>query len=103
METFGVGVQNLSGKQKNVPMMIKIGWKGCPYCGDHEVYRSRTEPLTWLDRVCGVFLLQLVRCHQCEYRHYRPIFFPTPEYPRPTRKEIGARAAVDDEEQKRSA
>jgi hypothetical protein len=29
--------------------ILKIGWKSRPYCGDHEVYRSRTEPLTWLD------------------------------------------------------
>lgn len=63
--------------------MVKIGWKRCPHCGDHEVYRSRREPLTWLDRVCGVFLFQLVRCHDCEHRHYRPVFIPTPEYPYP--------------------
>jgi hypothetical protein len=46
--------------------MLKIGWKGCPYCGDHEVYRSRSEPMTWLDRTCWLFLLQLVRCYESE-------------------------------------
>jgi hypothetical protein len=60
--------------------MLKIGLKRCPYCGDDEVYRSRREPLTWLDRVCGLFLLRLVRC-RCQLRHYRPVFFPAPEYP----------------------
>jgi hypothetical protein len=58
----------------------KIGWKHCPYCGDDEVYRSRREPLTWVDRVCVLLLLQLVRCRRCQMRHYRPVFFPAPEY-----------------------
>jgi len=61
--------------------MLKIGWKKCPYCGDHEVYRSGSGPLSWLDRNCGLFLLQLVRCRECELRHYRPIFLPAAEYP----------------------
>ena len=61
--------------------MLKIGWKRCPYCDGNEVYRSRTEPLTWLDRVRGLLLLELVRFHRCQLRHYRPIFFPAPEYP----------------------
>jgi hypothetical protein len=65
----------------------KIGWKTCPYCEDEEIYRSRKEPLTWLDRARGLFLLQLVRCRRCELRHYRPIFFPVPNYPYPIRGE----------------
>ncbi len=56
--------------------MVKIGLNRCPYCGDDEVYRSRREPLIWLERACGLFLLQLVRCVYCEQRHYRPILFP---------------------------
>ena len=82
---------------------LKIGWKSCPYCGDDEVYRSRREPLTWLDRACGLFLLQLVRCRQCELRHYRPIFFPAPQYPHPIRAEKRPQANTDSEEKKRSA
>lgn len=61
--------------------MLMIGWKRCPYCGDYEVYRSRSKP-TRFTRICAVFLLQLVLCYECEERHYRPVFFPVPEYPR---------------------
>jgi hypothetical protein len=31
------------------------------YCGDPEVYRSRTDRLTWLNRACGFLLLQAWR------------------------------------------
>ena len=79
----------------------KIGWKTCPYCGDDEIYRSHKELLTWLDRVCGLFLLQLVRCRRCELRHYRPIFYPAPNYPHPIREESSPTAAS--EKSKRSA
>jgi hypothetical protein len=41
--------------------------------------------MTWLDRNCWLFLLQLVRCYECEFRHYRPIFFSAPESPYPIR------------------
>jgi hypothetical protein len=81
---------------------LKIGWKTCPYCGADEVYRSRKEPLTWLDQKCGWFLLRLVRCRQCELRHYRPIFFPAPQYPHPIRGQKSAQASAD-ENSKRSA
>ncbi|GEM_PF-6664751 len=81
----------------------KIGWRTCPYCGDDEVYRSRKAPLTWLNRICGLFLLQLVRCRQCELRHYRPIFFPVPQYPRPILSEKGPQAHIEREEKRRSA
>jgi hypothetical protein len=83
--------------------MLKIGWKGCPYCGDHEAYRSRTEPLTRLDRACRFFLLQLVRCYECELRHYRPIFFSVPESPNRIGGEKRARMNVDDEPRELSA
>jgi hypothetical protein len=65
--------------------MLKIGWKNCPYCGDHEVYRSRSQPLTRIDRMCVFLLLQVVRCYECEERHYRPVFFPVQEPPYPIR------------------
>jgi hypothetical protein len=84
--------------------MLKIGWNNCPYCGDREVYRSRSEALTWLDRVCVLFLLQLVRCHQCELRHYRPIFFRAPEYAHPIRDcDIHTHTQAEGEEHERSA
>ena len=96
--------QNSSRAKKNEEekvfvVMLRIGWKGCPWCGDHEVYRSRIEPLTWLDRACVLFLLQLVRCHECESRHYRPLLFPAPEYPRPIFEKC---AQTHDEKRKRS-
>lgn len=84
--------------------MVEIGWKRCPYCGDDEVYRSRREPLSWLDRACGLFFLQLVRCAYCEHRHYRPILFPASEYPYPIRlTEKRPMSHADKEERKRSA
>jgi hypothetical protein len=83
--------------------MLRIGWKACPYCGDHEVYRSRREPLTWLDRVCVLFLFQLVRCYECENRHYRPVFFPVPEYYPPELRENLSQSRANHEKHERSA
>jgi len=84
--------------------MVKIGWKRCPHCGDDEVYRSRREPLTWLDRACAVFLLQLVRCRRCQLRHYRPVFLPAPEYPSPINDAMHSTPSrSDSEKRKRSA
>jgi hypothetical protein len=55
--------------------MRKIGLNGCPYCGNaEELYCSR--PQTWHDEVCGFFFLQVVRCHGCMHRHYRPLCLP---------------------------
>jgi hypothetical protein len=69
-----------------------------------EVYRSRTEPLTWLDRACGLLLFQLVRCHQCELRQYRPVFFPVPECLYPIRRAANSVLAdANGEERERSA
>lgn len=80
--------------------MRRIGLSDCPYCGSSEVYRS--QPKTLLDRACVLFLVQLVRCHECMRRHYRPLFLPTPEYVTPsTKKPVQTRA--EDEERKRSA
>lgn len=94
----------MNDEDKELASLRRFGLRCCPYCGDHEVYRSRTEPLTWLDRCCALLLLQLVRCHRCEFRHYRPIFFFAPEYPPPIpAKEKRAKAHADSEERKRSA
>jgi hypothetical protein len=73
--------------------MLKIGWKGCPYCGDHEVDRSKTEPRTWL-----------VRCHQCEYVTTADCSsLRLPAYPHPIRAQKWPRTDAGDEESKRSA
>jgi hypothetical protein len=52
-------------------VMRKIGFNRCPYCAETEVYASR--PKNWLDEMCGVFFLQVARCHACMRRHYRPL------------------------------
>jgi hypothetical protein len=83
--------------------MLRIGLEGCPYCGSLEVYRSRIEPVEWLDRVCMLFLLQLVRCHGCMRRHYRPLLFPAPEYPNHQPAKKSTQAAANDEKWNRSA
>jgi hypothetical protein len=67
--------------------MLKIGMDdACPYCGNLEVYRS--QPTTWLERVCVLCLLDLARCHGCMRQHYRLLLFPAPEYPVPLPEEI---------------
>jgi hypothetical protein len=53
----------------------RIGLNSCPYCGkSQELYSSR--PQSWHDEVCLFFFLQVVRCHCCMRRHYRPLFLP---------------------------
>jgi hypothetical protein len=53
----------------------RIGLNSCPYCGRTEgLYLSR--PKTWRDEVCFFFFLQVVRCHSCMLRHFRPLFLP---------------------------
>jgi hypothetical protein len=63
----------------------KIGFDRCPYCAETEVFASR--PKDWLDEVCGVLFLQVVRCHVCMRRHYRPRFMASPTA-RPLKKPI---------------
>jgi hypothetical protein len=51
----------------------RISLKNCPHCGrPDELYSSR--PHTWGDELCLFFFLQVVRCHSCMHRHYRPLF-----------------------------
>jgi hypothetical protein len=53
--------------------MRRVGLNNCPYCGKaEELYSSR--PKTWRDEWCLFFFLQVVRCHSCMRRHYRPLF-----------------------------
>jgi hypothetical protein len=46
-------------RSKGDVVMLRIGLKRCPYCWSLEVYRS--QPTTWLDRACVLFLLQLAK------------------------------------------
>jgi hypothetical protein len=78
----------------------RIALNGCPYCLGLEVYGSR--PKTCLDRVCVLFLLQLVRCHGCMRRHYRPLFWPAPEFPTLSAKKP-TQGLANDEKQQHSA
>ena len=78
--------------------MRRIGLQRCPYCGKDGIYASRTK--TWHDEVRCFFFLQVVRCHSCMRRYYRPLFLP----PVPTlaaRKPI--ETAANDEQRERSA
>jgi hypothetical protein len=79
--------------------MRRIGLQNCPYCGEGEIYASK--PKTWRDEVCCFFFLQVVRCHSCMRRHYRPLFLP----PVPTQaaKKPAQVTAPPDEQRKRSA
>lgn len=54
--------------------MRRIGLNNCPYRGNAEIYSSR--PTTWQDELCGLLFLQVLRCHSCMRRHYRPLFMP---------------------------
>jgi hypothetical protein len=74
--------------------MLRIGLNVCPYCSNSKVYRSR--PTTWLDRAYVPFVLQLVRCHGCMRQHYRPLFWPAPEFPTPPAKKPVQTLAEDE-------
>jgi hypothetical protein len=78
--------------------MRRIGLQNCPYCGGDEIYAS--EPNTWGDELCCFFFLQVVRCHFCMHRHYRPFFLsPVPTWS--MKKTV--QTVTDDEQRKRSA
>jgi len=53
--------------------MRRIGLNACPCCGsDDKIYSSQPQSL-W-EELCGLLFLQVVRCHACMHRHYRPLF-----------------------------
>jgi hypothetical protein len=81
--------------------MRRISFGDCPYCGrSEEVYRSHRK--TWGDLAALFFLLSPARCHGCMHRHFRPLFWPAPEFQIPSaKKPVQARANED--ERKRSA
>jgi len=54
--------------------MRKIGLIRCPHCGSSSVFLSHRKTL-W-EKISFLFLLRLVRCHDCFFHHYRPIFVP---------------------------
>jgi hypothetical protein len=76
----------------------RVGLKNCPYCGKaEELYSSR--PQTWRDELCLFFFFQVVRCHSCMRRHYRPLFMqPVPVWPEAKAKPV---KAVGEEEKRR--
>jgi hypothetical protein len=87
--------------------MRKIGLKSCPYCGkSDEIYSSR--PKSWRDELCGLLFLQVVRCHGCMRRHYRPLFLPPvsiweePDNKKPIQKKPIQAIASDDEKRKQA-
>lgn len=55
--------------------MLKFGLNHCPHCGTSDaLYNSLPE--TRRDELCLFFFLQVVNCHGCMRRHYRPLFSP---------------------------
>jgi hypothetical protein len=62
--------------------MRKIGLERCPWCNSTDVYASRPRSLT--EVVGTLFLLRPVRCHRCLFRHFRPFFAHTVQYPQET-------------------
>jgi hypothetical protein len=78
--------------------MRRIGLQNCPYCGrDDEIYTS--HPNSVWDELCCFFFLQVVRCHSCMRRYYRPLVLrPVPIAP--AKKPI---QAVANNEQRKQA
>src|SRR5205807_9979583 len=68
--------ENSSSSTKSKGVVVRrIGLNSGPYCDRIEgLYLSR--PQTWRDEVCSFFIRQVVRCHSCMLRHYRPLFLP---------------------------
>jgi hypothetical protein len=56
-----------------------------------------SRPQSWRDEVCFFFFLQVVRCHSCMRRHYRPLFLP----PVPVQRETKIVDNIADEEEQR--
>ena len=51
----------------------------CPYCLSSRVYGSRGRK--WWEKILFIFLLRLVRCHNCMRHHYRPIILSAAKNP----------------------
>lgn len=54
-----------------IHILRRISLNSCPYCFSSGVYLSK--PGRWWEKMLFVFLLQLMRCHNCMRHHYRPI------------------------------
>jgi hypothetical protein len=77
--------------------MLRIGWRTCPHCGRGDIYSSR--PQTWSDKACYLFFLQVVRCHSCMDRFFRPLFLPSLAVPANQAKKP-SQAITSDEQRK---
>jgi hypothetical protein len=85
-------------------IMLRIGWRTCPHCGRGDIYSSR--PQTWSDKACYLFFLQVVRCHSCMDRFFRPFFLPSLAVPAYQTKKPSQTITSDEQrkwEQTRSA
>jgi hypothetical protein len=61
--------------------MLRIGRNCCPYCeGSSNIYVSRCQG-PW-EAAAIVLLLRPVRCHDCFFRFYRPVFVNVPPPPK---------------------
>lgn len=77
--------------------MLRIGWKGCPYSGDHEVYRRG-----WIECLWSSF------CNWSGATSASTVTivlgsFPRRNPPTPIRGEKRAQAHTNDEKRERSA
>lgn len=84
-----------------VHILRKISLKSCPYCLSSQVYFS--QPKTWWEKLLFIFLLQLVRCHNCMRRHYRPIMVATRKHPAAEVERKGPQIIPAEERQDRLA
>src|SRR5882757_4430744 len=59
--------------------VLRIGYKGCPYCHRHDICIS--QPKSLLEEIGILLLLRPVRCRDCMRRFCRPLFVATPLAP----------------------
>jgi hypothetical protein len=59
--------------------VLRIGFKGCPYCHRYDICSS--HPKSLLEEVAMLLLLRPVRCRDCMRRFCRPLFVATPLAP----------------------
>jgi hypothetical protein len=84
--------------------VLRIGFENCPRCYRAEIYASRPRGL-W-DRILLLASIQPVRCHDCMFRFYRPMFL-SGEKPAPQKraevKKPSSNSSVQAGQERRSA